>query len=497
MSEVMQEEEAERPEKDVLARKGYYDQMTNTFQEMAAKRDVLQKEILELLEEKMGIDDKHKDLNDRLAEAIARQREAAREKRKTERILRQLEAGGATARAALRKLQLSKMDIKERVAGMREEFRSRSSPEVPAKVKQALTITDHAMPRPGGRKIRMRSYIPQKQEPKARQSRRTRSQSPPPPTQSPSKEAQSSERIPAILYFRGEGHVCGDFQTHEWLCANLAHLSGVPVVAVDTRQAPEARFPAAFEDAYAALHWVARGGLGWQPFSVAVAGDASGGGLAVSVSLKARDDEQAPHIALQILFYPWLDLRPISESILSCDEADEGQLMQQEALEFYAEMIAPPLEAAEIAAEEEAAEAAEAAGEEPDIGPDVREWTKDVRASPLLAESWEDVPRTFIAWADDDLLALDAEQCADRLKEEVNEDAVHEMMMEGPLGHGFAKLGNLSEAYACIASAAAFASGAMRAKFAEVDADGDGVLTEDEIREGLFKTPEAPDWTGY
>jgi acetyl esterase/lipase len=114
--------------------------------------------------------------------------------------------------------------------------------------------------------------------------------------------------LPGLLFFHGGGWVAGDFATHDGLCRRLASAAGCRIIAVDYRRAPEHPFPAAFDDALAAAHWVAAraGALGVDAARLAVGGDSSGGGLAAAVALAARD-AGAPHLALQVLICPIVD----------------------------------------------------------------------------------------------------------------------------------------------------------------------------------------------
>jgi acetyl esterase len=114
----------------------------------------------------------------------------------------------------------------------------------------------------------------------------------------------------AIVWLRGGGWVMGDLDTeHPW-AARLAERSGAVVISVGYRQAPEHRFPAALDDAYAALAWTAEHAaeLGTDPERIAVGGHSAGAGLAAAVALRARD-EQGPPICFQLLNQPELDDR--------------------------------------------------------------------------------------------------------------------------------------------------------------------------------------------
>jgi acetyl esterase/lipase len=109
-----------------------------------------------------------------------------------------------------------------------------------------------------------------------------------------------------LAYFHGGGWVAGGIETHDGLCRRLAAASGANLLAVDYRLAPEHPFPAAFEDALAAVQWAAQraDALGFDPRRLGVGGDSVGGGLAAAVA----QSREAPPLALQVLICPILDL---------------------------------------------------------------------------------------------------------------------------------------------------------------------------------------------
>jgi acetyl esterase len=115
------------------------------------------------------------------------------------------------------------------------------------------------------------------------------------------------EPAPVFVYFHGGGWVLGGLNTHHGVCATLAQQSGSVVCAVDYRMAPEHRFPAAVEDAWAVTTWAAEhaGELGGRPGALAVGGDSAGGNLAAVCALRARDTGLP--LALQLLVYPVTD----------------------------------------------------------------------------------------------------------------------------------------------------------------------------------------------
>jgi acetyl esterase len=115
--------------------------------------------------------------------------------------------------------------------------------------------------------------------------------------------------LPGLVFLHGGGWVAGDLATHDGLCRRLALAADARVIAVDYRRAPEHPFPAAFEDALAAVRWVAAhaGALGVDAARLAIGGDSVGGGLAAAVTQAVRD-AGAPRLALQVLICPILDV---------------------------------------------------------------------------------------------------------------------------------------------------------------------------------------------
>ncbi len=113
---------------------------------------------------------------------------------------------------------------------------------------------------------------------------------------------------PVVLYFHGGGWVIGDATSDEPLCRDLCTRSDAVVVSVDYRHGPEARYPAAAEDAWAALRWVAEHAieLGGIPDELVVAGWSAGANLATVVAQRARD-EGGPALRGQLLLTPVTD----------------------------------------------------------------------------------------------------------------------------------------------------------------------------------------------
>jgi acetyl esterase/lipase len=110
---------------------------------------------------------------------------------------------------------------------------------------------------------------------------------------------------PVVVYFHGGGFVIGSNDAYDASARGLANGAKAVVVAVDYRQAPENKFPAAHDDANAAYAWVLKNAasIGGDPKNVAVAGESAGGNLAINVALHARDkSEQLPVEVLAV--YP-------------------------------------------------------------------------------------------------------------------------------------------------------------------------------------------------
>jgi acetyl esterase len=114
-----------------------------------------------------------------------------------------------------------------------------------------------------------------------------------------------------VLFLHGGGFVFGDLDTHDRACRRLADRSGVSVLALDYRRAPEHPWPAAVDDAVAALRWIAsRPAVLELPAgaAVAVAGDSAGGTLAALACLRLRGEAPGALPDLQLLIYANTDL---------------------------------------------------------------------------------------------------------------------------------------------------------------------------------------------
>lgn len=192
---------------------------------------------------------------------------------------------------------------------------------------------------------------------------------------------QLDSSLPLLVYFHGGRFISGNLETHDPVCRSLAAESGCIVAAVDYRLAPEHRFPAALEDCYAALAWLAgRFGCG----RAGVGGDSAGGNLAAAAALLARD-RGGPPLACQMLIYPMLDA--------TCSLASHRD---------YASGYGP-------------GSADMKRGWDEYLSPDAD--PRDPRVSPLWAADLGGLPRAFVLTAEYDSLRDEAEAYAHGLRE--------------------------------------------------------------------------------
>jgi acetyl esterase/lipase len=115
---------------------------------------------------------------------------------------------------------------------------------------------------------------------------------------------------PAVLFFHGGGYIFGHIDLFDGPVSRYVSASGVPMLSVEYRRAPEHPYPTPLEDAYAALRWLNEHAseLGVDPERVGVMGDSAGGGMAAALTILARE-RGGPKIARQILLMPMLDDR--------------------------------------------------------------------------------------------------------------------------------------------------------------------------------------------
>ena len=139
---------------------------------------------------------------------------------------------------------------------------------------------------------------------------------------------------PLVVYLHGGGWTIGDLATHDGLCRTLAASADVAVLAVDYRRAPEHPWPAAVDDALAAVRWARTTELA--PV-LGVAGDSAGGNLAALVCLRLRDAGE-PQPALQVLAYPNTDLTLSQPSV---ETKATGWGLESDGLLWFVEQWVP------------------------------------------------------------------------------------------------------------------------------------------------------------
>lgn len=196
---------------------------------------------------------------------------------------------------------------------------------------------------------------------------------------------ESEGPYPIIVYFHGGGFAMGDTGSHKNTTRRISHETGSLVISVDYRLAPEHPFPAAMDDAYAALLWAYENAasLNGKKEQIIVAGDSAGGNLAAVLALRARD-QNGPAIALQVLIYPYLTMldRPF-ESRLKFD----NYILGKPDLDQFSDWYTP----------EEAQKS-------------------DPYASPYEATDLSGLPPAYIATAEFDVLHDEGVAYAERLR---------------------------------------------------------------------------------
>jgi acetyl esterase/lipase len=197
--------------------------------------------------------------------------------------------------------------------------------------------------------------------------------------------APEQTAVGAYLHIHGGGWALSAANLQDPLLVELADATGLCVVSVDYRLAPEHPYPAAVEDAYAATAWASRNAaaLGGAQHRLAVAGDSAGGNLAAAVALGARD-RGGPAIAFQLLVYPVLD---VAGDTGSWAEFAEGYYLTAAGMRWYWDHYL-----------------AGADGGAPD-------------ASPLRAAFVGGLPPALVIGADHDILRDEGEAYADRLRD--------------------------------------------------------------------------------
>jgi acetyl esterase len=187
-----------------------------------------------------------------------------------------------------------------------------------------------------------------------------------------------------IVYFHGGGWVLGDLDSVDPAVRAIAAASGCAAVSVDYRLAPEHAFPAAVDDALAALGWAARerGALtGLADAPLILMGDSAGGNLAAVCAQHARD-AGGPSIALQVLIYPTVE----GEHVVTADPAFEPPFLDRGEMAWFIDQYVPA------------------------------ELRRDPRFAPSLAANLAGLPPAFIVTAEHDILTAEGLRYGEKLR---------------------------------------------------------------------------------
>jgi acetyl esterase len=139
-------------------------------------------------------------------------------------------------------------------------------------------------------------------------------------------QGEATTPRPILVYFHGGGFVLGNLDSHDNVCRGFCRAFDGIVLSVDYRLSPESVYPAATDDAWAALNWAASEGgvIGGDPSRLAVAGDSAGGMLALATALRARD-QGGPRLSAMVPVYPMTNLVDIGGGVPSYRSYGDGQ----------------------------------------------------------------------------------------------------------------------------------------------------------------------------
>ncbi len=248
-----------------------------------------------------------------------------------------------------------------------------------------FAVHDRAVPGPAG-DIPLRVYVPRR----------------------------SDTPLPALVWYHGGGHTIGSLEGYDAVCRRLSLEAGCIVISVDYRLAPENPFPAAVDDSFAALEWVAghADDLGADPAKLAVGGDSAGGNLAAVCSILARD-AGSPDLAFQLLIYPVTGNALDTASHRDCAE---GYLLTRRSIEWFWDNYCPD-----------------------------RSQRLDFRFAPLNAKDFQGLPDALVIVAGYDPLRDEGIAYAERLEAAGNR--VELTNYQGMI-HAFVSLGGVIDAAA-------------------------------------------------
>ncbi|CAM3683215.1 alpha/beta hydrolase [Elizabethkingia occulta] len=202
------------------------------------------------------------------------------------------------------------------------------------------------------------------------------------------KPKNSKPGAPVFIFIHGGGWVLGDYPTHRRLVRDLVIESGAVAVFPDYTPSPEAQYPVAINQIYAATQWVAEHGdeIGVDGKNLAVVGNSVGGNMTAVISLMAKNNN-GPHIKLQALLWPVTDSNFETDSY---NEFAEGRFLTKNMMKWFWDNYLPDTEK-----------------------------RKEIYASPLQAtlEELQGLPQALVQTAENDVLRDEAEAYARKLNE--------------------------------------------------------------------------------
>ena len=194
-------------------------------------------------------------------------------------------------------------------------------------------------------------------------------------------------KLPAFIFTHGGGWVLGDFPTHKRFVRDLVVYSGVAAVFVEYSRSPEAKYPTALNEIYAALTWTAANGdeIDIDGSRLAVAGNSVGGNMTTAIALLAKNNK-GPKLKLQFLFWPVTHANFDTDSY---HQFAEGRFLTRNMMKWFWDAYTPV------------------------------ENRKEIYASPLQAslEQLKGLPPTIVQTAENDVLRDEGEAYARKLDE--------------------------------------------------------------------------------
>jgi acetyl esterase len=194
--------------------------------------------------------------------------------------------------------------------------------------------------------------------------------------------------LPAFMFFHGGGWVIGDFPTHQRFIRDLVVGSGAVAVHAEYTRSPEAKYPTAVNECYAAAKWVYEHGstINVDGKRLAVVGNSAGGNLAAAVALMAKN-KKGPAFKMQVLFWP---VTNASFETVSYNEFAKDRFLTKNMMKWFWDHYT--------------------------AGPEQR---NEIYASPLSADiaELEGLPPTLVQTAENDVLRDEGEAYARKLNE--------------------------------------------------------------------------------